>query len=170
VFVAYYKPLPFRAFHYSASTPYFSHPQRPSPLRTAPLARHTGLDPVPFSFFINNNHHLYPLPLPSVTPACSFGDLTRSRSLNLTRSAYQINALSLLYVTPASEPVPLPHSKNELLKKSLNQVQGDISGVCRILQTTSISCISLSRINAIFLSPTTLITFTHCPLIPSHRT
>ena len=103
--------------------------------------------------FTHNANHLYALPLLPVTPACSFGDLTRSRSLNLTRSAYQINALSLLYVTPAPEPVPLPHSKNEFLKKPLNQVQGDISCVCRILQSTSISYISSYRINAYFSCP-----------------
>ena len=42
MFVAYYNPHPFRAFHYSASTPYFFYPQCSLTLRIVSLVRHTG--------------------------------------------------------------------------------------------------------------------------------
>ena len=115
----------------------------------------------------HNAHHLYALPLNSVTPA-----LIRCLSLFFSHNVHSLYALPLLFRHTACsfgglDPVPLPHSKNEFLKKPLNQVQGDISCVCRILQSTSISCISSFRINAKFLLPTTFFAFTHCSLCPT---
>ena len=154
-----------------STTPHFTFPHSPSRPSHRPPSRCLS------HFFSHNAHHLYALPLLPVTPACSFGapeqyvtpDLIRCLSHFFSRNAHHLYALPLFSVTPAPEPVPLPHSKNEFLKKLLNQVQGDISCVCRILQSTSISCISLFRINAIFLLPTMLINFTHCLSCTSHR-
>ena len=134
MFVAYYNPHPFRAFHYSASTPYFFYPQCSLTLRIVSLVRHTGpragaspsfqkriFEKAPesssgghfvslshttnhfhFVHFIiphqrhisltHNAHHLYALPLNSVTPA-----LIRCLSLFFSHNVHSLYALPLLF-------------------------------------------------------------------------
>jgi hypothetical protein len=147
-----FKPLPFRAFHYSASMPNFSYSQCSSPLLNSHLARHTGLL------------------LWRLDPSHVTAGLTRSLSLNLTPNAHHLYPLPL----PSRHTGPRAGASPSFQKRIIKKVPESSSGrhfvsLSHPIFTTPISCISLFRINAKFLLLTMLIAFTQFPSCPSHR-